>query len=385
MANVLGNIIKKGKAGVELFVNGIKNTTAKKVNIRDGGYEEITSYASSNTLTLDSDYEFFLKKYGQIIVFKNYLFRTRIINMNSSTGKAQQCELIPLPENFGIKDIINALDKSWRQSAYIVEVPNSNAVFTHFIVWKDDLYALGGVSTASTSSSWNTFRRLNTSSKTWTVLSNIPLYFSTGIEFVTDNALHVIQGTSHYAWNGSSWTQKVSPPFSISNSYEDAYKGKNWRAFEQRRNLYSGSDVVCIVNNSDASADNWLYYYESYGQFNKHSAQTDKIYSGSLRRRQNFGTPSMKIYDNSRYATDIAYNKIYYRVSLYGRYICCVQLRASSYDTDNYDEMFDFTRGEYGYGFLIGFNNSIYFVGVEREHKYWAGKKVFSEIDAKYE
>jgi hypothetical protein len=33
MANVLGNVIKKGKGGVELFIDGVKNTDYTKVEL----------------------------------------------------------------------------------------------------------------------------------------------------------------------------------------------------------------------------------------------------------------------------------------------------------------------------------------------------------------
>jgi hypothetical protein len=62
MANVLGNIIKKGKAGVELFIDGLKQNKYKSVELES----IMDSFSQKSTLP----YKFYD---GSAVIYNNYI------------------------------------------------------------------------------------------------------------------------------------------------------------------------------------------------------------------------------------------------------------------------------------------------------------------------
>ena len=83
------------------------------------------------------------------------------------------------------------------------------------VVYNDEIHILGGSSSATSHYKWD--------GTSWTSVSILPYNFTIGGAVVYNNEIHILSGggtssaTSHYKWDGTSWTSVSTIPYGFSN------------------------------------------------------------------------------------------------------------------------------------------------------------------------
>lgn len=357
MANVLG-IIRNKASGImtKIRKNKININNVKQIYIGEGiGYyhtdTSVDVTSSENIFGLESN----------AYVFDHYIFF--VLKDGSTSHKYQVYDLHndAINANNYLIDPARQIARACSSSKTTVPSPQNNTFYIHFLVHNNELYALGGVSKTNTNSSWNTFKRYNPDSNTWINLTNLPIYFSRGVEVSAPSGIHIFQDLNHYYWDGSSWKQGADllSPVSVSNTYSNAYANKTYDAFLQydflgneSNSLGNDAEVIVVLKHSSE--------YRNYCYF---------VNGNSYTSGDNF-TDKMK--DENGETTFTTYS-LNYRRSLSQNGIFLAIEAENNNDDDffvvsalNYKSDRLYNNHHYKYDFLVCYQGIFYLIGIKR-------------------
>ena len=234
MANVLGNIIKKGKAGVELFIDGVKKTNYKRCR----AYNTLTTTVSANytnTITMN-------KNFNAFVAYDSGSSKTCIFSYPAtyrsgssymtvvSRYDGSECYSMFQSAISGAYGFVyfngetHALGSSWHKK--ITGVPTNNASYTtastlpftidssaKIIVYNGAIHVLGCGNNALSHYKYN--------GSSWSYVSTIP-YKLEGSAIVIANGINILGGysneTGHYRWNGTNWINESTLPYECYNA-----------------------------------------------------------------------------------------------------------------------------------------------------------------------
>jgi len=288
MANVLGNVIKKGKGGAEVYYNGEKDTSIKKAYINDKWihYKNFPNYKSSGDIVSYRD-----KIYAWGFYPENSKWYSFDGNAWSKIGNLPYYSNNTSPERGVVyRDKIHVLGGrssedttkhyAWNGSSWSSQSTLPFRVFSDFtsiIVYKDKIHLLGGDDTADTTKhyAWN--------GSSWSSQSTLPFKMREGAVAVYNNKLHIMNGTKHYAWDGSSWSSQSTLPVDISRACAIAYDGE-LHLVRNKHYVWDGNSWrEKNFNNLSTVADDGLFihegnlYYGRYSSIYLYKGYLDKI------------------------------------------------------------------------------------------------------------
>lgn len=364
MANVLG-IIRNKASGIMTKIR--KNKTdinnVKQIYIGEGMSSNYTD--TSVTVTYqNTDRGIASNAY----VFDHYIFFVFKDGSTSHTYHIYDLYNDAIDSNNYLIDPARQLARACNSSKTTVPSPQDNAFFIHFLVHNNELYALGGVSKTNTNSSWNVFKKYNPKTNTWTSLTNLPIYFSRGVEVSANSGIHIFQDLNHYYWDGSSWKKGEDLPsaLSVSNTYSNAYGNKSYDAFLQydfigdESNLGYNSEVIVVCKNTSPYNQAYCYFVNgtsitadnSFIDKIKPSVETNNpFYCGGLNRRS---LSANGVFVSLATASSTTTNA----------YVYVTELRAINkyYLPNHYYN--NTTSSDYGTGYLVCYQGCIYKIGL---------------------
>lgn len=368
MANVLG-IIRNKASGImtKIRKNKININNVKQIYIGEGiGYyhtdTSVNVTSSENIFGLESN----------AYVFDHYIFL--VLKDGSTSHKYQVYDLHndAINANNYLIDPARQIARACSSSKTTVPSPQDNAFYIHFLVHNNELYALGGVSKTNTNSSWNTFKRYNPDSNTWINLTNLPIYFSRGVEVSAPSGIHIFQDLNHYYWDGSSWKQGADllSPVRVSNTYSNAYANKTYDAFLQydflgnaSNSLGNDAEVIVVLKHSSE--------YRNYCYF---------VNGNSYTSGDNFID---KMKDENGLTTFTTLSMNYKRSLSQNGIFLSIETEANNDDSFftvsalNYHSNRLLNKHNYNYDFLVCYQGIFYLIGIKQYYNSSSGQSKY--------
>ena len=357
MANVLG-IIRNKASGImtKIRKNKININNVKQIYIGEGiGYYHtdisVNVTSSENIFGLESN----------AYVFDHYIFF--VLKDGSTSHKYQVYDLHndAINANNYLIDPARQIARACSSSKTTVPSPKDNTFYIHFLVHNNELYALGGVSKTNTNSSWNTFKRYNPDSNTWINLTNLPIYFSRGVEVSAPSGIHIFQDLNHYYWDGSSWKQGADllSTVSVSNTYSNAYANKTYDAFLQydflgnaSNSLGNDAEVIVVLKHSSE--------YRNYCYFVNGNSYTSGDNFIDKMKDEN-GVTTFTTY-SLNYRRSLSQNGIFLAIGAENNNVNnFFVVSALNYNSDRL-----YNKHNYNYDFLVCYQGIFYLIGIKR-------------------
>ena len=357
MANVLG-IIRNKASGImtKIRKNKININNVKQIYIGEGiGYYHtdisVNVTSSENIFGLESN----------AYVFDHYIFF--VLKDGSTSHKYQVYDLHndAINANNYLIDPARQIARACSSSKTTVPSPEDNTFYIHFLVHNNELYALGGVSKTNTNSSWNTFKRYNPDSNTWINLTNLPIYFSRGVEVSAPSGIHIFQDLNHYYWDGSSWKQGADllSTVSVSNTYSNAYANKTYDAFLQydflgnaSNSLGNDAEVIVVLKHS-SEYRNYCYFVNG-NSYTSGDNFTDKM-------KDENGVTTFTTY-SLNYRRSLSQNGIFLAIGAEKNNVNnFFVVSALNYNSDSL-----YNNHNYNYDFLVCYQGIFYLIGIKR-------------------